>query len=131
MAARFARLLLVPDLILSSPAKRAKKTALYMAKGTGYPVASISFDEGLYLGSMACHLRLLQKGFAKDDTLFLVGHNYTITELARYLCGVQIGDMPTCGVVAVEYAGQGGFSAEHGCGKLLFVDFPKNTSVAG
>ena len=127
MARRLASRSIVPDLIYSSPAKRAKKTARYMAKGTGYPVSSISYQDELYLGSMSFHIHLLQDGFEKADTLFLVGHNYTITELAEYLTGTHISNVPTCGVVAIEYAGQSGFTTSSGAGKLLFFDFPKNT----
>ena len=130
MASRLARLFVVPDLILSSPAKRAKKTALYMAKGTGYPISAISFHDGLYFGSMNEHLRLLKEGLKKGDTVFLVGHNNTITELAEYLTGAVIAHVPTCGIVAIEYVGKKGFSTAPGAGKLLFFDFPKNTSQA-
>ena len=126
MARRLARRTVVPDLIYSSPAKRAKKTARYMAKGTGYPVTSICYQDELYLGSMSFHLHLLKHGFEKVDTIFLVGHNYTITELAEYLTGTHISNVPTSGVVAIEYAGQEGFTATSGAGTLLFFDFPKN-----
>lgn len=129
MAQRLAHLSVVPDLILASPAKRAKKTATYMAKGTGYPAESISYHEGLYLGSMTYHLDLLEKGFKKVDTVFLVGHNYTITELAEYLTDTRISNVPTCGVVAIEYTDKKGFSRDSGRGKLLFFDFPKNTAL--
>ena len=128
MAQRLAHLSVVPDLILASPAKRAKKTATYMAKGTGYPVESISYHEGLYLGSVDYHLDLLEKGFKKADTVFLVGHNYTITELAEYLTDTRISNVPTCGVVAIEYTDKKGFSRGSGKGSLLFFDFPKNIS---
>lgn len=128
MAERLARLSVLPDLILASPAKRAKKTAICMAKGTGYPVSAISYHEGLYLGSMTYHLDLLEKGFKKADTVFLVGHNYTITELAEFLTDICISNVPTCGVVAIEYAEKEGFSRDTGRGSLLFFDFPKNTA---
>ena len=128
MAARLAGLSIMPDILFSSPAKRAKKTARYMAKGTGFPPASISFDHGLYLGSLDYHLDLLEKGFRQAGTVFLVGHNYTITELGEYLSGTQIENIPTCGVVAIEYGGEEGFSTRAGCGRLLFFDFPKNRS---
>lgn len=101
-----------------------------MAKATGFPLASISFDHGLYLGSLSYHLDLLVKGFTQADTLFLVGHNYTITELGEYLSGTRIENIPTCGVVAIEYSGEEGFSTREGCGRLLFFDFPKNASQA-
>jgi phosphohistidine phosphatase len=128
MAERLAHLSVVPDLIVASPAKRAKKTATYMAKGTGYPASSIAYHEGLYLGSMTFHLDLLEKSFEKADTVFLVGHNSTITELAEYLTGTRISNVPTCGVVAIEYTDKKGFTNDPGKGKLLFFDFPKNTS---
>lgn len=128
MAERLAHLPVAPGLIVASPAKRAKKTAIYMAKGTGYPVASIVYDEGLYLGSMSYHIDVLEKSFKKADTVFLVGHNYTITELAEYLTGSPISNVPTCGVVAIEYLTKDGFLPNPGKGKLLFFDFPKNIS---
>jgi phosphohistidine phosphatase len=128
MAARLTGAGIHPDLIVASPAKRAKKTALYMAKGTGYNQDAISYYDELYLGSLSYHLQLIDKLFSKVDVLFLVGHNYTITELAEHLTGKSLGNVPTCGVVALEYAGQDGFTTEAGAGKLLFFDFPKNKS---
>jgi phosphohistidine phosphatase len=128
MAQRLALLSVVPDSILASPAERAKETAICMAEGTGYPVSSISYHQGLYLGSMQFYLDLLVKEFTAADTIFLVGHNNTITELSEFLTGVSFENVPTCGIVAVEYSGSAGFSAEAGAGRLLFFDFPKNVS---
>lgn len=130
MARRLAERGVVPDTILSSPARRAKKTARYMAKGVGYSLSDISYHEGLYFGSVAYYLTLLEREFEKSDTIFLVGHNYTITEMAEYLTSTVIENVPTCGIVAVEYGDDQGFSSESGAGRLLFFDFPKNLSAA-
>ncbi|BHH83888.1 SixA phosphatase family protein [Desulforhopalus sp. 52FAK] len=131
MAARLARLSVLPDLIVASPAKRAKKTAVYMAKGTGYSKDKIQYNEGLYMGSMEFYISLLEESFATVDTIFLVGHNFTITDLAGYLSGAAIANVPTCGIVAIEYAGASGFSSAACDGKLLFFDFPKNDAAVG
>ena len=131
MAARLARAGVHPDLIVASPAKRARKTALYMAKGTGYDKGAIRYYDELYLGSLAYHLQLLAELFGQAAVLFLVGHNPTITELAEHLTGKSLGNVPTCGVVAVEYAEQDGFTDRVGGGKLLFFDFPKNRTGLG
>jgi len=131
MAVRLARLSVVPDLILASSAKRAKKTARYMAKGTGYPKENIQYNDGLYMGSMETYLTLLEKSFKKVNTVFLVGHNFTITDLAEYLSGASITNVPTCGVVALEYSGVDGFSTAASAGKLVFFDFPKNIKAMG
>jgi phosphohistidine phosphatase len=126
MAARLAAAVGRPDLIVASPAKRARITALCMAKATGYDKETIRFDEGLYLGSLSYHLHLLEKLLDKVNVLFFVGHNPTITELGEHLTGSSLGNVPTCGIVGVEYAAQQGVSINEGSGKLLFFDFPKN-----
>lgn len=126
MAARLGRAGIRPDLIVASPAKRAKKTAIFMAKGTGYNKKNIDYYDELYLGSLSYHLQLIGELFGKVDVLFLVGHNYTMTELGEYLTGSYLGNVPTCGIVGVEYAEQNGFTSKAGAGRLLFFDFPKN-----
>lgn len=128
MAARLGSAGIRPNVIAASPAKRAKKTAVCMAKGTGYDKNYIRYYDELYLGTVSYHLELIEKLFRDVDVLFLVGHNNTMTELAEYLTGAQLGNVPTCGIVAVEYADPQGFSSEAGVGKILFFDFPKNTS---
>ncbi len=126
MAKRLSDRGIQPDLVVSSPAKRAKKTASYMAKGTGYGKSNISYQDGLYLGSLSYHLQLIDSLFEEVDVLFLVGHNHTITELGEYLTGTPLGNVPTCGIVAVIYRQKEGFISGPGAGKLAFFDFPKN-----
>ncbi|MBU1565041.1 MAG: histidine phosphatase family protein [Proteobacteria bacterium] len=115
-----------PDLIVSSPAVRAKKTAGFMAEATGYHQDAIQFDNNLYLGSFSYYCRLIATLLEKIDVLFLVGHNGTITELAEHLCGCSLGNVPTCGVVALDYSDEGGFSDTAGRGKLTFFWYPKD-----
>ncbi len=129
MANRLAEAGVQPDLIVASPAKRAKKTARMMAKATGYKKKKINYYDQLYLGTLPFHLQLIEQLFRKVDSLFLVGHNDTLTELAEYLTGRRFGNVPTCGIVAVEYPQPGGFSCDAGAGKLLFFDFPKNSNA--
>jgi phosphohistidine phosphatase len=124
MAARLAKAGVRPDLIVASPAKRAKMTAICMAKGTGYDKGAIRYYDELYLGSLSYHLQLLEQLFRHVTVLFLVGHNNTLTELAEHLTGMSLGNVPTCGIVAVEYTKQ--YENRFGAGKLLFFDFPKN-----
>lgn len=126
MARRLADGAVRPDLIVASPAARAKKTAQLMAGGTGYDPHKIQYDDGLYLGSLSYHVQLAAALLARVDTLLLVGHNETLTELARYLSGRDLGNVPTCGIVALEFAGEPGFTGAAGSGKLLFFWSPKD-----
>ena len=125
MARRLALKEIVPDLIIASPARRAKDTAVCMAEGVGFSSAEILYDDGLYLGTLMYHLDVLTRLFAAVDTVFLVGHNETITELAEFLSGSYLGNVPTAGIVAVAF-GESGFVAGEGGGRLLFFDYPKN-----
>lgn len=97
-----------------------------MAKGCGFRKKDIRYEDELYFGSLADHLALIDAMFLEVDVFFLVGHNHTITELAEYLTGDYLGNIPTCGVVGIEFPEGKGFSAGPGQGRLLFFDYPKN-----
>ena len=126
MARRLAAAGISPDLIVSSPAQRAKKTAQFMAGETGYDLARILYDEDLYLGSLSYHVQLAAELLSSVDTVFLVGHNETLTDLAEYLSGTKIGNVPTCGIVGLEYANDEGILTAEGKGRLLFFWYPKD-----
>lgn len=126
MARRLGEAGIRPDLIASSPARRAKKTAKFMADGTGYDREKIRYIEDLYLGSLGVHLQILASLFNEADTLFLVGHNDTLTRLGEYLSGKNLGNIPTCGIVGLEYPEDFGFTTIAGMGRLLFFWFPKD-----
>ena len=125
MGQRLAERHIVPELIVASPAKRTTITAESLASAVGYDPEKIRYDDGLYLGSEAYHYRLLAELFARVDSLFLVGHNETLSLAAAHLSGKSLGNVPTCGIVALEY-GEQGFSASSGAGKLLFFWYPKD-----
>ncbi len=131
MAARLAEKGVRPDLIAASPAKRAKKTAICMAEATGYDIADIRYYDDLYLGFLNYHLKLIDELLLGADALFLVGHNNTITELAEYLIGRYLGNVPTCGIVGLEFSGPDGFTGKEGSARLMFFDFPKDRSDSG
>jgi phosphohistidine phosphatase len=69
----------VPDMILSSPAKRAKQTAKYIAEACGYK-KSIRWEESFYRGSSDDLIAALK---SLPDTIqrpLLIGHNPTLEE---------------------------------------------------
>lgn len=114
-----------PDLILSSPAKRAKKTACFMAKGVGYSTDLIVYDDNIYSASKEELLNILRKIDEKYNEVYLVGHNFAITDLAVALTDVTLDNIPTSGVVAMECQIKNWSDIAPGCGKILFFDFPK------
>ena len=97
MGERLAKRDVSPDLILSSPAKRALKTAQIFAKKFGYKLADIVVDERLYATGADELLHLIRKLGAKPKSVMLVGHNPELTELAHHLSS-KITHLPTCAI---------------------------------
>ena len=91
-----------PDLILSSPARRAIETATITAKKLGYRPKDIVVVDRLYGAAVD---RLLDLIFELDDELqcvMLFGHNPKLSALANRLSN-EISDMPTYAVAEFTF----------------------------
>src|SRR5512137_1969116 len=65
---------LVPDLVLSSTAKRARDTAEAAAEECGFD-KPIEFYQDLYLSEPSCYLDILQRLPDSAGRVLVVGHN--------------------------------------------------------
>lgn len=90
-----------PDLILSSPALRAKTTALKIAEKVGYATKKIEYRESLYLADILAIEEILKMLPAYHHTVFIIGHNPGLTLFAEYISGIVLENIPTCGVFCV------------------------------
>ncbi len=77
---------LVPDLIVSSTAKRARKTAKKVARTCGY-VGEVRETDTLYLAPVAQYLELLRQLPDQQQRVLLVGHNPGLEDLVETLTG--------------------------------------------
>jgi phosphohistidine phosphatase len=102
MGERLAKRGVTPDLILSSPAKRALKTARIIAKKLDYKPARIVVDERLYATGAEELLRVIRKLGAKPKSVMLFGHNPELTVLAHQLSN-EITHLPTCAVAEFTF----------------------------
>lgn len=107
-----------PELILSSPAKRAKKTAKQYHETLG---GELRFDERIYEASSMSLLYLVQEAFEKVDSVMIVGHNPGFTALNDMLSDKSIYNIPTAGIVGVTF--EDDIKAHQG--KQLFFEYPK------
>lgn len=80
-----ARHRLVPDLVLTSPAKRAQKTARLVCEQMNVPASHICFNESMYLADLNDLLGVLHTLPESARRVMLVGHNPGIDELLQYL----------------------------------------------
>ncbi len=91
-----------PDLILSSPALRAKTTAITLAEKLSYPIDTITYIPSLYESDIDTILALIRTASEEIETLIIVGHNPELTECANFITHGEIDNIPTCGVVEMR-----------------------------
>jgi phosphohistidine phosphatase len=113
-----------PDLILASPAKRAKKTALAIAEKISYPNKNILFKDEFYEASEKTLLDIIKKIDERFDSVMVFAHNPGLTQLNNLISNNYIENIPTCGVVALECDKEWSDVGKNSC-KLLFFDYPK------
>jgi len=126
MGRRLARRGIRPDLIMASPAARALATALHYADQLGVPPERVQRNPPQYAATVKSLLNLLRTVDPKVNTLLLVGHNPESTDLANVLIGRSaIDNIPTSGIVALEWPLASWEDLAPGTGTLLFFDYPK------
>ena len=114
----------MPDIILSSSAKRAKLTAKGLAKEIGYS-GEIKYIDALYMAEPETIQGFIKDVNDKYDTLFVVGHNPETTELSNILTDNYIYNIPTLGIVALELPIDDWKAFKVGKGKMQFFIYPK------
>ncbi len=87
---------LVPDYVISSPAKRAQQTAEIVCKRLDYKKKKITFDATIYAAELPALLAVLARCPSAAGTVLLVGHNPGLEELLMYLVGDDL-DLPADG----------------------------------
>ena len=111
---------IAPQLILASPAVRAKATANYYHKTLG---GELYFKDAIYESTAMSLFYLIDEAFEKYDEVMLVGHNPGLSELNEILSDKSIYNIPTCGVVGIAFASKSDFNAHQG--RELFFEYPK------
>ncbi|MCA6073960.1 SixA phosphatase family protein [Fulvivirga sedimenti] len=126
MGARLKKSGYFPDLMISSPAKRAIDTCIAVAEAVGYPKKAIKKDERLYHASSGEILEILKK---TDDlwlNVAIFGHNPGLTSFANYLNNTSIYNIPTAGMIMSDLDISSWKNIAFGKGIMRFFDFPKN-----
>ncbi len=114
-----------PDLIISSPALRAYFTARTFADVLQYPLEKIVCSENLYDSSAAAYLETIN-GFSDDkETVLMFGHNPEITTIVNLLGNKTIGNIPTTGIVEMEFRKGNWAEIEINNGLTVSFEFPK------
>ena len=117
MAEVLKKMGVTPELIVASPALRAKTTAKIYLEVLGGKLVE---DRRIYEDSAITLLFVAQHYFDQADRVMIVGHNPSLSELATMLTGEHLFEIPTSAVVGVAFD-----EAAPQQSKLLFYEYPK------
>lgn len=126
MAQRLLDKKVVIDLFVSSPAKRAKKTAITFAEAYGKKKEDVLFIDELYAASTDTFETVIKKLDDQFSSAAIFSHNPDITYFANSLADARIDNMPTCSIFAVTADCDRWADFENAEKTFLFFDYPKN-----
>lgn len=113
------------DAFVSSPAKRAKKTAELFVKEYDVKKGKIVFIEELYLAAPETFFNVIADLDDKYDSIAVFSHNNGITDFANQLTETRIDEIPTCGVFAVKANAKHWKDFREAKKEFWFFDAPK------
>lgn len=117
-----------PELLLSSPARRAFSTAKRIGEVLNYKKDNIRTEKKLYHASESEILNVVRSLSDKVDSAMIFGHNPGLTDFVNeVLDGKQyIDNVPTCGVLAFSFSCKSWTDVSGKNSELLFFDYPKS-----
>jgi len=121
---------ITPDLLISSPAKRAAKTAKILAEEMNFPKKKIEWEETIYMLGTKEILDIIHRTSDEHKSIMIVGHNPGLNFTAEYLSGQDLENIPTCGIFSMEFDVRSWKDVSRGLGKTLFFDYPKKHSIS-
>ncbi len=118
---------LLPDFILSSPAKRAKQTSKHFKKAAGLD-REIKFDKRIYEASPNALVHIISETKDKHQSAMIVGHNTGFEDLVLALTG-KYERMPTAAVAVVDFDVESWSEIRKGSGILIEVLRPREQKL--
>lgn len=113
----------LPEVIVSSPAKRAKQTA-ELVKDSAQTEGEIEFDERIYAASTSELLQVASELNNEKKKVMLVGHNPGFENLVRVLTG-KFETMPTAALAVINLEIESWSEISPGKGSLRELLRPK------
>ncbi len=114
----------MPELIVTSPALRAKTTAQLFAEVWGG--SEIREEKRIYEASIQTLLKVVNGFDNSFHKIALFGHNPAITDFVYALSDAWLGNMPTASYCLLEFSIDNWALVSAGTGKLLAFDYPKS-----
>lgn len=125
MGARLKQKNIMPDIIFSSSAKRAKMTAKIIANEIDYK-KKIIFKKRIYEADINALHNMLKNIDDKYNIAFLIGHNPELNELAEFYVDYD-DNLPTCAIIGIEFLCEHWKNVKPQNANLILFDYPKKS----
>lgn len=126
MAKRLIEKNIYIDAFVSSPAKRAKKTAELFCNNYGKNDDFVIFMSMLYHATLDVFYEVINQLDDNFSTVAIFSHNPGITDFANTLIdSVHLDNMPTCSIFAIQIHCDKWKDFNKSKKDLLFFDYPK------
>lgn len=121
---------LQPDHVVSSPAQRARQTAIRVCKTVGFPKGLIDWEPEVYEATLDNLLAALGRCPPDATRVLLVGHNPGLETLLQFLAGGELdlpedGKLLPAGALARLEMPEDWSPPSQGCAKLLSITRPR------
>ncbi len=110
--------------IISSSAKRTRKTTGLMNQVLGVPEAMVSFNKELYLAPPKEIIKQIQETNDSINELMIIAHNPGVTQVVNFLAKEHFENIPTSGMACILFDIES-WSELKNNGKLGFYIYPK------
>lgn len=113
------------DAFISSPAKRARKTAEIFVNEFNRKKEEIIFSESLYLAVADVFFDVISKTPNEFISIAVFSHNPGITDFTNLITNARIDNIPTCGIFAMKIKTDSWRDFKNAKKEFWFFDYPK------
>ncbi|MCX2719957.1 SixA phosphatase family protein [Lentiprolixibacter aurantiacus] len=113
----------LPDRVFSSIANRALHTCMIFCRTLEYPMEKVSLTPSLYDFSGDSALGFVKGLDNSLNSVAIFGHNYAFTNIANQLGSMHIDNIPTSGLVKINFQVDNWKKLDKGTTELIL--FPK------
>ena len=115
------------DKLILSTSKRTRLTSKYFTEKIHFD--SISYLDELYHASYSDIINIISKVENNFNSVMVIGHNPGLTELINQYTMMNIYNLPTTGVVKVEFKGDKWERITENKGIIVYKKFPKELKL--
>lgn len=102
VANQFVRSNNLPEVIYSSPAKRALSTCELFCSISNFPTKNIKIQEDLYDFGGESVINFIKKLPNDISDVMIFGHNHAFTSISNIFGSVYLSNLPTSGLVKIQ-----------------------------